>query len=102
MLGIASSVTDSTATAGTRILASRQTMCGWVRIWPQPWTAGGRERPRPRISPKVISERIGHAKVRFFMLLPGTQNEYESVTFGEDEQPVVGVHADVMVFTVTA
>ena len=35
-------------------------------------------------------------------LLPGTQNEYESVTFGEDEQPVVGVHADVMVFTVTA
>ena len=23
---------------------------------------GGRERPRPRISPKVISERIGHAK----------------------------------------
>jgi hypothetical protein len=36
------------------------------------------------------------------MLLPGTQNEYESVTFGEDEQPVVGVHADVMVVTVTA
>jgi 2,4-dienoyl-CoA reductase-like NADH-dependent reductase (Old Yellow Enzyme family) len=35
-------------------------------------------------------------------VLPGTQNEYESVTFGEDEQPVVGVHADVMVFTVTA
>jgi hypothetical protein len=35
-------------------------------------------------------------------MLPGTQNEYESVTFGEDEQPVVGVHADVMVFTVTA
>ena len=29
-------------------------------------------------------------------------NEYESVTFGEDEQPVVGVHADLMVFTVTA
>jgi hypothetical protein len=28
MLGIASSVTDSTATAGTRILASRQTMSG--------------------------------------------------------------------------
>jgi hypothetical protein len=28
MLGIASSVTDSTATAGTRILASRQTVGG--------------------------------------------------------------------------
>jgi hypothetical protein len=40
---------------------------GWVRIWPQSWTAGGRERPRPRISQKVISERIGHANVRFFM-----------------------------------
>ena len=42
-------------------------MSGLVRIWPQPWTAGGRERPRPRISQKVISERIGHANVRFFM-----------------------------------
>src|ERR1700737_2906901 len=31
----------------------------------------------------------------------GTQNEYESVTFGEDEQKGVGGHADVVVFTVT-
>jgi hypothetical protein len=35
-------------------------------------------------------------------VLPGTQNDHDSVTFGEDEQPVVGVHADAMVFAVTA
>ena len=35
-------------------------------------------------------------------LLPGTQNDHDGVTFGEDEQPVVGVHADAMVFAVTA
>jgi len=35
-------------------------------------------------------------------LLPGTQNEHDGVTFGEHEQPVVGVHADAMVFTLTA
>jgi hypothetical protein len=35
-------------------------------------------------------------------VLPGTQNEHDGVTFGEHEQPVVGVRADVMVFTVTA
>jgi hypothetical protein len=34
--------------------------------------------------------------------LPGTQNDHDSVTFGEDEQPAVGVHADAMVFVVTA
>ncbi len=34
--------------------------------------------------------------------LPGTQNEHDGVTFGEHEQPVVGVHADAMVFTLTA
>ena len=37
----------------------------------------------------------------FALVLTGTQNEYERVTFGEDEQLVVGVHADAMVFTVT-
>uniref|UniRef100_UPI003F969D00 hypothetical protein n=1 Tax=Mycobacterium sp. TaxID=1785 RepID=UPI003F969D00 len=35
-------------------------------------------------------------------LLPGTQNEHDGVTFEEHEQPVVGVHADAMVFTLTA
>jgi hypothetical protein len=35
-------------------------------------------------------------------LLPGTQNEHDGVTFDEHEQPVVGVHADAMVFTLTA
>jgi hypothetical protein len=34
-------------------------------------------------------------------MLPGTQNDHDSVTFGEDEWPVVGVHADAMMFTVT-
>ena len=36
------------------------------------------------------------------LLLPGTQNEHDDVTFGEYEQPAVGVHADAMVFTLTA
>jgi hypothetical protein len=35
-------------------------------------------------------------------MLPGTQNEHDGVTFDEHEQPVVGVHADAMVFTLTA
>jgi hypothetical protein len=35
-------------------------------------------------------------------LLPGTQNEHDGVTFDEHEQQVVGVHADAMVFTLTA
>ena len=35
-------------------------------------------------------------------VLPGTQNEHDGVTFGEHEQPVVGVRADAMVFTLTA
>jgi hypothetical protein len=30
---------------------------------------------------------MGHAKVTTTLVLPGTQNEDESGTFGEDEQP---------------
>jgi hypothetical protein len=51
MPSIAPSVTDSTASTGTWISASRQTTCrprvGQARTRPQPGTAGGRERPRP-------------------------------------------------------
>ena len=39
---------------------------------------------------------------RAHRLLPGTRNDHDRVAFGEDEQTVVDVHADVMVFTVTA
>jgi hypothetical protein len=35
-------------------------------------------------------------------VLPGTRNEHDGVTFDEHEQQVVGVHADAMVFTLTA
>ena len=67
MLGIASSITDSTATAGTRILAPRQTMCGLGHDMATAVDGGRPRAPEARISPKVISERIGHANVRFFM-----------------------------------
>jgi hypothetical protein len=33
---------------------------------------------------------------------PALKNEHDGVTFGEHEQPVVGVRADAMVFTLTA
>ena len=46
---------------------------------------------------------LGHVVCeRLYTVLPGTQNEHDGVTFDEHEQPVVGVHADAMVFTLTA
>jgi hypothetical protein len=53
MLGIASSVTDSTATAGTRILASRQTTCG---LGQDMAAAGDDGRPR---APKAAGRKSG-------------------------------------------
>jgi hypothetical protein len=35
-------------------------------------------------------------------VLPGTQNDHDTVTFGEDDRAVIGVRADAMVFMVTA
>ena len=67
---------------------------GTVVHWDQPPLPGGGEPEHPA---PTLTLTAGPPSV-----LPGTQNEYESVTFGEDEQPVVGVHADLMVFTVTA
>ncbi|GAH44407.1 unnamed protein product, partial [marine sediment metagenome] len=43
---------------------------------------------KPLLAEPDLSQRQEHAA----RVLPGTQNEYDGVTFGEHEQPVVGMH----------
>jgi len=52
-----------------------------------------------RESPHVMSQLL---QLIHRYLLRGTQNEHDGVTFGEHEQPVVGVRADATVFTLAA